>query len=55
MARTEKLKYYTFKNGLFRIRVPGKDEDDARKALPQSIDFGTFKLIKVEKEGEQVS
>lgn len=40
------MKYYTFKNGLFTLRVPGKNEEDARKALPGS-DYGEFKLVSV--------
>jgi len=49
------MKYYTFKNGPFILRVPGEDEKDARTALPDNPDFGDFELISIEETKKRVS
>ena len=46
----KRMNYYTFKNGTFKMRVPGKDEADARTCLPDNPDFGRWKLHKEEKK-----
>jgi hypothetical protein len=48
------MKYYTFKNGSFTLRVPGEDEADARKALPDDPDFGDFELVSVEETKKRI-